>query len=180
MYVLRLRSFNALEQELRLSRRWEAWVGGRKPSADTIGRVLAKMSVDETCQVLSAVLHAAWRSKAIHLRPGESYRVVAVDGHELGASRARCCSRCLVREVKVKGETVLEYYHRVVVAQWIGVTPPAILDAHPLRDHELARLKQAHRHEIDKGEAAYQMAKEMRAMASTAGRKTGSTSRRRR
>jgi len=132
MYVLRLRSFNALEQELRLSRRWEAWVGGRKPSADTIGRVLAKMSVDETCQVLSAVLHAAWRSKAIHLRPGESYRVVAVDGHELGASRARCCSRCLVREVKVKGETVLEYYHRVVVAQWIGVTPPAILDAEPV------------------------------------------------
>lgn len=128
MYVLRLRSFNALEQELRLSRRWEAWIDARKPSADTIGRVFAKMSADETRQILSAVLHGAWRSKAIHLRPGESYRVVAVDGHEIGASRARCCPRCLVRKVKLGGETVLEYYHRFVVAQWVGVMPPAILD----------------------------------------------------
>jgi Transposase DDE domain len=128
MYVLRLRSFNALEQELRLSRRWEAWVGTRKPSADTIGRVFASMSADETRRILSAVLHNAWRSKAIHPRPGESYRVVAVDGHEIGASRARCCPQCLVREKKKATGSELEYYHRVVVAQWVGVTPPAILD----------------------------------------------------
>jgi hypothetical protein len=49
----------------------------RKPSADTIGRVFASLSAEETRQILSAVLHD---------------------------------------------------YHRVVVAQWIGVTPPAILD----------------------------------------------------
>jgi len=132
MYVLRLRSFNALEQELRLSRRWEAWVGARKPSADTIGRVFASMSAEETRQILSAVLHGAWRSKAIHSRPGESYRVVAVDGHEIGASRARCCPQCLVREIKLATGTVLEYYHRFVVAQWVGVTPPAILDLEPV------------------------------------------------
>lgn len=128
MYVLRLRSFNALEQELRVSKRWEAWVGSRKPSADTIGRVFAKMSPDELRQILLAVHRSAWRRKAIHLRPGESYRVLAVDGHEVGASRARCCSECLVREVRVGDETVLEYYHRIVVAQWVGVIPPAILD----------------------------------------------------
>jgi len=128
MYVLRLRSFNALEQELRVSKRWEAWVGSRKPSADTIGRVFAKMSPDELRQILVAIQRSAWRRKAIHLRPGESYRVVAVDGHEIGASRARCCPECLVREVKVGDETVLEYYHRIVVAQWVGVIPPAILD----------------------------------------------------
>jgi len=128
MYLLRLRSFNALEQELRVGKRWEAWVGSRKPSADTIGRVFAKMSPDELRQLLVAIQAGAWRRKAIHLRPGESYRVVAVDGHEVCASRARCCSECLVREVTVGGETVLEYYHRIVVAQWVGVTPPPILD----------------------------------------------------
>lgn len=128
MYVLRLRSFNALEQELRVGKRWEAWVGSRKPSADTIGRVFAKMSPDELRQILVAIQRSAWRRKAIHLRPGESYRVVAVDGHEIGASRARCCPECLVREVKAGDETVLEYYHRIVVAQWVGVIPPAILD----------------------------------------------------
>jgi hypothetical protein len=136
MYVLRLRSFNALEQELRLGSRWEAWIGPRRPSADTIGRVMAKMSADEMREVLSAVLHRAWRSKAIHPRPGESYRVVAVDGHEIGASRARCCRRCLVREVKLAGAKVREYYHRFVVAQWVGVSPPAILDLEPVCPRE--------------------------------------------
>jgi hypothetical protein len=99
MYVLRLRSFNALEQELRLQ-----------------------------------------------------------DGHEIGASRAGCCCRCLVREVKVKGETVLEYSHRVVVAQWVGVTPPAILDFELVGPGEgevtaarrlLERLLRRHRRLID-------------------------------
>lgn len=127
MYVLRFRSFNALEQELRVGKRWEAWVGSRKPSADTIGRVFGKMSPDELRQIQLAIHRSAWRRKAIHMRPGESYRVVAVDGHEIGASRARCCSECLVREVRVGDETVSEYYHRIVVAQWVGVTPPPIL-----------------------------------------------------
>jgi hypothetical protein len=136
MYVLRLRSFNALEQELRVGKRWEAWVGSRKPSADTIGRVLAKMSPDELRRVLSAIQRSAWRRKAIHQRPGESYRVVAVDGHELGASRARCCPDCLVREIPQGEKTVSEYYHRVVVAQWVGVTPPAILDIERVKSKE--------------------------------------------
>jgi hypothetical protein len=158
MYVLRLRSFNTLEQELRLSRRWEAWIEARKPSADTIGRVIAKMSGDEMREILSAVLHGAWRSKAIHPRPGESYRVMAVDGHEIGASRARCCPRCLVREVKLAEGTVREYYHRFVVAQWVGVTPPAILDLEPVGPGEgeviaagrlLERLLRQHSRLID-------------------------------
>ncbi len=45
MFLLRLGSFNALEQELRRSKRWESWVGCRKPSADTIGRVYSQMSL---------------------------------------------------------------------------------------------------------------------------------------
>jgi hypothetical protein len=136
MYVVRLRSFNALEQELRVGKRWEAWVGSRKPSADTIGRVIAKMSPEELRQILAAIHRSAWRRKAIHLRPTESYRVVAVDGHELGASRSRCCPACLVREITVGDKTVLEYYHRVVVAQWVGVTPPAILDLERVNPNE--------------------------------------------
>jgi hypothetical protein len=41
LFALRFRSFNAFEQELRRPRVWEAWVGRRKPSADTMGRVRA-------------------------------------------------------------------------------------------------------------------------------------------
>src|SRR5207249_2933872 len=122
MFLLRLGSFNALEQELRRRKRWESWIGWPKPSADTLGRVCRQMSLAEIRQLVMASNRTAWRGKAIHLAAGESYRVVAMDGHELSASRARCCCNCLQRELKVGGKTVLEYYHRVVVAQWVGVT----------------------------------------------------------
>jgi hypothetical protein len=42
----------------------------------------------------------------------------------------------MVREVEVKGEKVQEYYHRIVVAQWAGVTPPAILDVELIKPGE--------------------------------------------
>lgn len=137
MFALRLRSFNALEQELRRPRRWESWVGaGRKPSADTVGRVLGQVPLAEQRALVATLNQRAWRAKAIHRRGAETYRVVAVDGHELWASRARCCAQCLVREVQVGGARVREYYHRVVVAQWVGVTPPAVLDLESVRPAE--------------------------------------------
>ncbi len=136
MFILRLRSFNALEQQLRQPRRWESWVGRRKPSADTIGRVFSQISLVELRDLLVGLNRSTWRNKAIQVRTGESYRVVAVDGHELWSSRARCCSNCLVREIMIKDEKVLEYHHRVVVAQWIGVVPPAILDLELILPHE--------------------------------------------
>jgi hypothetical protein len=42
--------------------------------------------------------------------------------------QARCCPQCLQRTVRVKDAHRVEYYHRVVVAQWVGVMPPAIVD----------------------------------------------------
>lgn len=136
MFVLRLRSFNALEQELRIGGRWETWVGQRKPSADTLGRVFSKMSPEELRQILQSIHRMAWRRKAIHPRQGDSYRVLAVDGYEIGASRARCCPECLVREKKVGEIESSEYYHRFVVAQWVGVTPPPIADLERIRPGE--------------------------------------------
>jgi len=137
LFALRQPSFHALEQELRRPRRWESWVGlGRKPSADTLGRVLGVLALEDLRALLGGVNRRAWRAKAIHRRPAETYRVVAVDGHELWASRARCCAECLTREGMVRGAKVQEYYHRVVVAQWVGVTPPAIADFELVRPAE--------------------------------------------
>jgi hypothetical protein len=137
LFVLRLRSFHALEQELRRPRRWGSWVGpGRLPSADTLGRVLDGMALPPLRALVSQVNRRAWRAKGLHRRPGETYRVVAIDGHELWASRARCCGQCLRREVTTAAGPVVEYYHRIVVAQWVGVTPPAILDLERMRPGE--------------------------------------------
>lgn len=140
MFVLRLGSFNGLEQELRRARRFESFVGRRKPSADTIGRALSGFHCADLRRMVVKINRGAWCRKAIHSRVGESYRVVAVDGHELWASRARCCKQCSVREVTVgqknKKRKVKEYYHRVVVAQWVGVTPPGILDVELIKPGE--------------------------------------------
>ena len=136
LFAVRLRSFHTLEQELRRPHRWRAWAGERLPSADTLGRVLAAFSLAELRAVLGVVNRQAWRRQAIHGRPGAAYRVVAVDGHELWASRARCCAQCLQREVGVGERRQVEYYHRVVVAQWVGVTPPSLLDVERIGPHE--------------------------------------------
>jgi hypothetical protein len=128
LFILRAPSFHALEQDFRRPRRWGGWLDGRPPSADTLGRGLAGLSLPELRALVASVHRRAWRRKTIHRPPGETYRVVAVDGHELWASQARCCPQCLQRPVCVKGERRVEYYHRVVVAQWVSVTPPGILD----------------------------------------------------
>jgi hypothetical protein len=136
MFALRLGSLNALEQELRRPKRWEYLLGPKKPSADTVGYALARWSMDELRALVQHLNRQAWRSKAIHMRPRQPLRVIALDGHELFCSDARCCERCLVREVERDGQTILQYYHRIVVAQWVGVTPPGILDVELLQPGE--------------------------------------------
>jgi hypothetical protein len=86
MFVLRYRSFNRLEQELRRAKRFESFVGARKPSADTMGEVLSGFECEGVRRMTVKINRGAWRRKAIHSREGESYRVVAVDGHEEWAS----------------------------------------------------------------------------------------------
>lgn len=132
MFVLRLGSLNALEQELRRPGRLARFVGKRRPSADTIGYCLKRFDVDSVRAMLSKANRRAWRCKAIHFRNGENQRVVSIDGHESWSSEHRCCEKCLQRDVEIQGpegkRTVVQYYHRVVVAQWVGVTPPGIID----------------------------------------------------
>ncbi|MGH7703766.1 MAG: transposase [Gemmatimonadales bacterium] len=128
MFALRLGSFNRLEQELRRRGAWKKLLGGRPPSADTVGYSLCRYSRDEVRQLVADHHRQAWRNKAVKGRPGQRRHVVAIDGHELGYSEARRCPQCLERRIQKKDRTVTQYYHRVVVAQWIGVTPPGILD----------------------------------------------------
>jgi hypothetical protein len=140
MFVLRLKSFNALEQSMRRPGRWSRLIGRRKPSADALAYGLGKLSVEPVRALVRHHHRTAWRNKAVHVRPGERLRVIALDGHELFWSTARCCPECLVRDVEVKTrtgtKTVRQYYHRVVAAQWIGVTPPGILDLERIRPGE--------------------------------------------
>lgn len=136
MFVLRLGSLNRLEQELSRGGWWRKLLGGRPPSADTVGYTLCRFSLEELRALVAHHHHRAWRNKAVKGRPGQRRRVVAIDGHELGYSEARRCPQCLERRVEKNDRTVTQYYHRVVVAQWIGVKPPGILDVERVRPGE--------------------------------------------
>jgi hypothetical protein len=131
MFATRQRSFNALEQHLEVPQRWESWVGPRIPSADTLGYSLERFDLDPLRDALAKVAHKAKRKKVLKRLRKDSrnpYWMAALDGHELGSSFKRCCDQCLQRNIEVNEQTVLQYYHRVVVLQLVGVTPALILD----------------------------------------------------
>jgi hypothetical protein len=54
--------------------------------------------------------------------------ILAVDGHEFYRSRRRSCPECTDRWVQQGLHPVRECYHRGVVAQLVGVTPPLFVD----------------------------------------------------
>ncbi len=140
MFAMRLRSFNALEQNLRVPHRWERWTGGgRLPSADTLGYSLARFDLEPLRQALAQVAHRAKRNKSLHRTRADSqnpYWIGALDGHELGASFKRCCDDCLTRDIEVEGKKQVQYYHRVVVLQLVNRTPALILDVEPVLPKE--------------------------------------------
>lgn len=129
-FALRLGSLNAIETELRIPRRMEKFVGKRKPSADSIGRIYSVMDLDPLRNVLADTNHRLKRNKA--LRTDWPFRFAAVDGHELFTSRSRCCPECRSRTLTINGEEITEYYHSVVVCHLIGFKIPLPLDIEPV------------------------------------------------
>lgn len=80
LFVLRQRSLNALEGQLRQPRRMERLIGSKKPSADCTGQVFSGMEPDQLRALLSGVNHQWGRNKG--LKNGWPFRVGAIDGHE--------------------------------------------------------------------------------------------------
>jgi hypothetical protein len=126
LFALGLRSLNDLEQVLR--RTGSGLLGLRPPSADTIAYALSRVDPAETREVLHQVNRDALRKKAVQPDIPRHGLVAAIDGHEFFSSRRRCCDECSTREITTREGVVTEYYHRGVVCQLVGVTPPIVLD----------------------------------------------------
>ena len=80
LFVLRCRSLNAMQQELRQPKRMERLIGKIKPSADRMGDILGLMEPDQLRGMLSRVNHQRGRNQA--LRNDWPLRVGVMDGHE--------------------------------------------------------------------------------------------------
>jgi hypothetical protein len=127
MFAQRLPSLNALEEVLR--RRGRAFVQKAVPSADTLGYAYERLDPDGVRFLLQHVCAASRRNKSLRKRGSTRPWVVAIDGHELFASYKRCCPDCSQRRVKTDAGERIQYFHRVVTAQLVGVVPPISLDA---------------------------------------------------
>jgi len=90
LFVMRYRSLNAMESELRWPRRMEHVIGRIKPSADRMGDVLGLMEPDPWREMLSWINHRVGRNKA--LRNDWPLRVAALDGHEFFSQSASMVS----------------------------------------------------------------------------------------
>jgi len=134
LFVTRQGSLNAMEGQLRSPLRIERLIGPKKPSADRMGEVLGLMDPEPLRAMLSKINHQLGRNK--RLGNGWPFRVGVVDGHEFFSSRRRCCAQCCQRRVKVKGEEVVEYYHRGVVFHLAGFPIALPLDVEMIQPGE--------------------------------------------
>ena len=132
MHALRLGSHNALGQQLKMPERWEPWVGNRKPSVRTIERSTESMDIAGQRDMLATIARAAKRKKVFRRLYPDVHWVGALDGQEPYCSFKRCCPQCLRRELTINDRPVIQYYHRYVVLQLVGVVPALPLDIEAL------------------------------------------------
>lgn len=136
LFWARLGSLNSWELS-RPAAFWKSWLGRRPASADTVGRVHARLQADGLRQALHHVYQRLKRNKALPDQYGLG--VAVLDGHESHASVRRHCAGCLRRRVVIAGQERIQYYHRYVT---LMLLPAAINGRKPLRlllDVELQR-----------------------------------------
>lgn len=134
MMLARQGSLNALEQT-RKSSVWWRWLGGKLPSADTVGRVCNLADVQTIREVNYQVYTQLKRAKAL-APPAHGLMLAVLDGHESHASYRRCCKGCLQRTIHTKNGDRVQYYHRAVTLQLVADGPTPLLDAEPIRPGE--------------------------------------------
>lgn len=132
MHAVRLGSLNGLEQQLQIPGRWDPWVGPVKPSADTVAYALERCDPEPLRVMLAHAARLAKRKKAFRRLYPDAYWVGALDGIETYKSKKGCCPNCCQRNVGTEQEPIIEYYHREVVLQVVGVTPACLLDEEPV------------------------------------------------
>jgi len=134
MFLARLGSLNALEQSS-CNSFWRKWLGAELPSADTVGRVCAEVQLDGVRQIARQVYTRLKRGKAL-CPPAHGLMAAVLDGHESHATYRCCCRGCLQRTIETRHGPKVQYYHRHVTLQLVGLDLTLLLDAEPIRPGE--------------------------------------------
>jgi len=142
LLATRMGSLHAFERT-RCSATVRKWLGGRPPSADTIGRVVNTVDGDEIRGIIATVFRRLKRGKGFQPLPGCNWVPLVLDGHESHKSFRRHCAGCCTRKLKTAGGEKIQYYHRHVAAHLVGRDFEFLVDLEPIGkgDSEIAAAR---------------------------------------
>ena len=139
--VLRFGSYHDLAKQTK-RRRWRHLIHwSRSISDDALHYVSERLHLEDLRQELASAAKQLKANKAMESAKISGLLFLSLDANEHFASRSRCCPCCGQREVQVtdaqgQKHTVIEYYHRFVLAQINGPKLNVVLDLEPIRPGE--------------------------------------------
>jgi len=136
MFWARMGSLNALEQTAS-AHFWKSWLDQSPGSADTVGRVHARMDAGALRKGIHHIYDRLKRNKALPDTQGVG--VAVVDGHESHASYLSHCPGCLQRTIHCETGDRIQFYHRQVTLLLLPAAPPGREPVRLLLDHEPPR-----------------------------------------
>jgi hypothetical protein len=139
--VIRVGSYLDLSKQTK-RRRWRHLIHWKERiSDDAFHYVSERLNLEDLRQVLAGVNKNLKANKALESCKINGLLALSLDANEHFHSRSRCCPCCCQREIQETDDqgqkhTVIEYYHRYVVAQINGPKFNVLLDVEPIRPGE--------------------------------------------
>jgi len=119
------------------ARFWKSWLEEPTCSADSLGRIHARLNAEDLRQGIHLVYAHLKRNRA--LPDIQGLGVAVLDGHESHASYRRHCQGCLQRTVHTATGDRIQDSHRQVTLMLLPAAPPGRPAVRFLLDHEPQR-----------------------------------------
>ena len=132
--LLRMGSLNA-QEDTKGNRFWKKWIGDVLPSADTTGKVFAKIYAENVREINRQIYSRQKRNKALN-GSVQGLRFLIVDCHEQHTSYLCRCNLCCERKIGEGKKERIQYYHRNVTAMLVCGERWILLDSEMQRRGE--------------------------------------------
>jgi hypothetical protein len=132
-FMISIRSFNKLDDYLE-NKDFRKLVPKKlkMPRIGTIRDSLKTFEIDGLVRTHDEILKKSKQNKLYRDGTIEGLKVVALDGVELFSSKKKSCPNCLVRVIN----EVPHYYHKSVVAGYVGIDPHLVLGQEMLKPNK--------------------------------------------
>jgi len=111
------------------------------PSADTMGEVATKISIEQLRGVIHSTYTKLKRNKALNSNFHDNLCFLVIDGHECCSSYPRNCNDCLVREIETNNGRKTQYFHHYTMSMLVngeGINIPLDIEMQKAGEDEVA------------------------------------------